>query len=55
MTPKTAIDEVTSTISAREPVGMFVMMWSMSRTVLAALLTIRNSCTPVRVTVTSAS
>ena len=55
ITPKTAMAEVRSTISARAPAGMFVRMWSLSRSVLAAPLTMRNSVTPVRVMVTSAS
>ena len=55
ITPNTASADVTSTSSARAPAGMFLVMWSLSRSVVAALLTIRNSVAPVRVTVTSDS
>ena len=37
------------------PAGRFLAMWSLSRSVVAALLTIRNSSAAVRVTVTSDS
>jgi hypothetical protein len=55
ITPNTAYADVTSTSAALVPEGRFLRMWSLSRSVVAALLTIRNSSGPVRVTVTSDS
>ena len=55
ITPNTAYADVTSTSVAFAPGGRFLRMWSLSRSVVAALLTIRNSSAPVRVTVTSDS
>ena len=55
ITPNTAYADVTSTSEARAPAGTFLRMWSLSRSVVAALLTMKNSSAPVRVTVTSDS
>src|SRR6478752_2487034 len=55
ITPNTAYAEVTSTRLTFAPSGRFLRMWTLSRSVVAALLTTRYSSVPVRVTVTSDS
>ena len=55
ITPKTAYADVTSTSDACAPGGIRLAMWSWSRSVVAALLTSRNSSADSRVTVRSDS